>query len=256
MRKSVESGMKNKVFNYIVGKIAGGEKLHFTLVDPDKVSRLDELEKLMDIASSAGTDAFLIGGSTSVTPEEAGATAEVLKKSGLPVVVFPGNLNCLTPKADAVLFMILMNTMEPYYLMQVQVLAAPLIRKYGLETIPTGYIVFNTDTAVGHIGRVYPIPYSKPELVLAYALAAEMMGFKLLYLEAGSGAQSHIPPAFPGIVKKHTELITMVGGGIRSPDAALELIRAGADIIVTGTIMEKDPEKGVSIIKTIKKYRD
>ncbi|ADV65492.1 geranylgeranylglyceryl/heptaprenylglyceryl phosphate synthase [Desulfurococcus mucosus] len=247
--------MKNRVYRYIVDKLSQGEKLHFTLVDPDKAGNLDKLEELADLAASAGSDLFLIGGSTSVTPEEAGIVADTLKKTGLPVVIFPGNINCLTPRADAVLFMVLMNTLEPYYLMQVQVLAAPLIRKYGLETIPTGYIVFNMDTAVGHVGRVYPIPYSKPELALAYGLAAEMMGFKLLYLEAGSGAPSPIPPVFPQVIKRNTGLITMVGGGIRSPEAVVELLKAGADIIVTGTVMERDPVKGVEVVKAVKSYR-
>ncbi|MCY0868773.1 MAG: geranylgeranylglyceryl/heptaprenylglyceryl phosphate synthase [Desulfurococcus sp.] len=247
--------MSGRVFNYITGKIARGEKLHFTLIDPDKVADLERLEKLADEASSAGTDAFLIGGSIGVTPEEAGAAAEVLKKTGLPVIVFPGNLNCLTPKADAVLFMILMNTLEPYYLIQAQIQAAPIIRKYGLESIPTGYIVFNADTAVGHVGRVQSIPYSKPELAVAYALAAEMMGLKVLYLEAGSGAREPIPPVFPRLVKKYSNLVVTVGGGVRTPEIALELLKAGADIIVTGTIMEEEPVKGAEIVKAIKSFR-
>jgi len=255
LRQPVKKCMKSRVYSYLTEKLSRGEKLHFTLIDPDKVSDLDRLEKLMELAASAGTDAFLIGGSTGVTPEEAGRVADALRKTGLPVIIFPGNMNCLTPKADAVLFMVLMNTLEPYYLMQIQVLSAPLIRKYGLETIPTGYIVLNADTAVGHVGRVQPIPYSKPELVLAYALAAEMMGFKMIYLEAGSGASSPVPPAFPRVVKQYTGLITMVGGGVRTPETAVELLEAGADIIVTGTIMERDPEKGVEIVKAIKGYR-
>lgn len=242
-----------KVHEYITSKISSGEKLHFTLIDPDKAVDLENLELISQKMTSAGTDAFLIGGSIGVTPEEAGIVAKVLKKHGLPVIVFPGNINCLTPEADAVLFMILMNTMEPYYLIQAQVAAAPIIAKYKLETLPTGYLVIDHNTAVAHVGRIYPIPRSKPEIVAAYAMAAEMLGLKYIYLEAGSGAPEPVPPMFPQTVKKHTKLITIVGGGIRSPEIAEMLVKAGADIIVTGTIVEKDAELAEKIVKSIKK---
>lgn len=241
-----------RVHEYITGKIARGEKLHFTLVDPDKPFTREGLEKTAKLMAEAGTDAFLIGGSIGVTPEEAGEAAGVLKETGLPVIVFPGNINCLTPRADAVLFMVLMNSNEPYYLMMAQVAAAPLVKKYGLEPLPTGYIVVYPDTAVSHMGRVQPIPVGKPEVVLAYALAGEMMGFKYIYLEAGSGSQQTVPPSFPAIVKKYTGLVTIVGGGIRSPEQAREMVKSGADVIVTGTIVEKDPELAVKIVKAVK----
>ncbi|MEM0379022.1 MAG: geranylgeranylglyceryl/heptaprenylglyceryl phosphate synthase [Thermosphaera sp.] len=241
-----------RIHEQISSRISRGEKLHFTLIDPDKPSTKESLEKTAKLVSEAGTDAFLIGGSLGVTPEEAGRTARLLKETGLPVIVFPGNVNCLTPHADAVLFMVLMNSNESYYLMQAQVVAAPLVKKYGLEPLPTGYIVVYPDTAVGHMGRAQPIPVGKPEIVLAYALAGEMMGFKYIYLEAGSGSQQPVPASFPAIVKKHTSLITIVGGGIRSPEQAREMVKSGADIVVTGTIVEKDPEAAVKIIRAVK----
>ncbi|MEM4224351.1 MAG: geranylgeranylglyceryl/heptaprenylglyceryl phosphate synthase [Desulfurococcaceae archaeon] len=241
-----------KVHEYIIAKISSGEKLHFTLVDPDKVGDLENLEALSQKMVSAGTDGFLIGGSIGVTPEESSNVARILKKHGLPVIVFPGNINCLTPEADAVLFMILMNTLEPYYLIQAQVAAAPIIAKYRLETLPTGYLVVDQGTAVAHIGRIHPIPRNKPELVAAYALAAEMLGLKYLYLEAGSGAPEPVPSSFPQMVKRFTKLITIVGGGIRSPETARLLVNSGADIIVTGTIVEKDANLAEKIVKSIK----
>ncbi|ABN70091.1 geranylgeranylglyceryl diphosphate synthase [Staphylothermus marinus F1] len=242
-----------KVNKYIVEKINNGEKLHFTLIDPDRVNDLGKLEETAIKMAEFGTDAFLIGGSLGVTPEEAGETAKILKKTGLPVIIFPGNINCLTPYADAVLFMILMNSMEQYYLMHAQIAAAPIIKKYKLETLPTGYIVIYGETAVAHVGRTYPIPVSKPEILLSYTWAAEMIGIKYIYLEAGSGSPKPVPPSFPAIVKKYTNLITIVGGGIRSPFIAKELASSGADIIVTGTIVEEDPDKASKIISAIKK---
>jgi len=146
-----------KVYDYIKSKISSGEKLHLTLIDPERVKDLDELGKLADNVVSAGTDGFLVGGSLAVTPEEVDLTIKFLRKHSLPVIIFPGNLNCLAPSADAVLFMVLMNSLDPYYLMHAQVLAAPIIAKYRLETLPTGYVVVDQDTAVAHVGRVYPI---------------------------------------------------------------------------------------------------
>jgi len=241
-----------KLHEYIKSHIEVGGKLHFTLIDPEKVTDLDHLDIIARKMVEAGTDAFLVGGSLGITPEEAHAVVATLKKWGKPVIIFPGNINCLTRNADAVLFMVLMNTLEPYYLAQIQVLAAPIIAKYGLETLPTAYVVIDSDTAVAHVGRVYPIPRSKPEIVVAYALAAEMMGMKYIYLEAGSGAKEPVPPEFPRAVKKYTNLIVIVGGGIRDPETAKRLVEAGADIIVTGTIVERDPELAAKIIKAVK----
>ncbi|MEM4717949.1 MAG: geranylgeranylglyceryl/heptaprenylglyceryl phosphate synthase [Desulfurococcaceae archaeon] len=241
-----------KIHEYIMSRLQGGEKLHFTLVDPERSDDITILEKISRKMVEAGTDAFLVGGSLNITPEEAGLIAQILKKHNKPVIIFPGNINCLTRYADAVLYMVLMNTLEPYYLMQVQVLAAPIIAKYGLETLPTGYLVIDQDTAVAHVGRAYPIPRNKPEIVATYALAAKMLGLKYIYIEAGSGAQQPVPPEFPKAIKRYTDLVVIVGGGIRSPELAKQLANAGADIIVTGTIIEKDPELAVKIISALK----
>ena len=242
-----------KVNNYIVDKINSGEKLHFTLIDPDKSSDPDRLGELADEVKSYGTDAFLIGGSLGVTPEEADTTAKILKETGLPVIIFPGNLNCITRYADAVMYMVLMNSIDNYYLVEAQVAAAPIVKKYGLEPLPTAYLVIYGETAVAHVGRVYPIPPNKPEIILAYAWAAEMFGLKYIYLEAGSGALQPVPPIMPMLVKKNTNLITIVGGGIREPETAAKIIESGADIIVTGTIAEEKPEKLAEIIKVVKR---
>lgn len=241
-----------KVHEFIVSKLENGEKLHFTLIDPERADDIAKLEEISRKMVDAGTDAFLVGGSLNVTPEEADIIAQILKKHNKPVIIFPGNINCLTKFADAVLYMVLMNTLEPYYLMQVQVIAAPIIAKYGLETLPTGYLVIDQDTAVAHVGRAYPIPRGKPEIVATYALAAQMLGLKYIYVEAGSGAQQPVPPEFPKVIKRYTNLVVIVGGGIRSPEIAKQLANAGADIIVTGTIVEKDPELATKIVSAIK----
>ena len=239
------------IHKYIVNKISSGKKLHFTLIDPD--NPLEDIDRISSEMVKAGTDAFLIGGSLGVTPEEASKTAKALKKHGLPVIVFPGNINCLTPEADAILFMILLNSLEPYYLMGAQLAGAPLVRKYGLEPLPTGYLVVYGSTAVAHVGRVVPIPESKPEIVGAYALAAEMLGLKYLYIEGGSGAPKPVSPSFIATARKASKkLIIIAGGGVREPDIARKIAIAGADILVTGTIVERDPVKAKEIIRSFK----
>ena len=240
-----------KVHEYIINKVSNNKKLHFTLIDPDKP--LDRLEEISSKMVEAGTDAFLIGGSLAVTPEEASQAAKILKEHGLPVIVFPGNINCLTPEADAVLFMILMNSLDPYYLMGAQLAGAPIIKKYGLETLPTGYVVVYGSTTVAHVGRIIPIPDNKPEIIGAYGLLAEMLGLKYFYIEGGSGAEKPVPPTFPAMIKRHApNLIVIQGGGIRSAEEAIRIAKAGADIIVTGTIVEKSLEKAKKIIEAIK----
>lgn len=239
-----------RVHKYFTDLIGSGHKIHLTLIDPDKPCDVERASKMM---VEAGTDGFLIGGSLGVTPEDASSIAKILKEHGLPVIIFPGNLNCLTPEADAILFMILMNSLDPYYIIGAQVAGAPLVKKYGLEPLPTGYVVVYGGSAVAHVGRIVPIPEKKPEIIAAYALAAEMLGLKYFYIEAGSGAPKPVPPSFPRAAKTATQdLIIIVGGGIRDPDTARELALAGADIIVTGTIVEEDPEKAKKIIRAIK----
>jgi len=239
------------IHKYIVNRISSGEKLHFTLIDPDKP--LDDIDRISSEMASAGTDAFLIGGSLGVTSEEASKIAKALKKLGLPIIVFPGNINCLTPEADAVLFMILLNSLDPYYLMGAQLAGAPIVRKYGLEPLPTGYLVVYGSTAVAHVGRVIPIPENKPEIAGAYALAAEMLGLKYLYIEGGSGAPKPVPPSFIAVARKVSKkLIIIAGGGVREPSIAREIAIAGADILVTGTIVERDPYKAKEVIKSFK----
>lgn len=240
-----------KIHKYIVDKIASGEKLHFTLIDPDKP--IEDIDRISSEMIDAGTDAFLIGGSLGVTPEEASETAKALKKHGLPVIIFPGNINCLTPEADAVLFMILLNTLDPYYLIGAQLAGAPIIRKYGLEPLPTGYLVVYGSTAVAHVGRIIPVPENKPEIVGAYALTAEMLGLKYMYIEGGSGSSKPVPPSFIDSARKSSEkLIIIAGGGVREPDVAKKISTAGADILVTGTIVERDLDRAKEIIRSFK----
>ena len=247
-QRSLFSKMKNNV------------PLHFSLVDPGALDYEETLEKAL-IAAEAGTDAILVGGSTNIVPETLDRLVrEIREKTGLPVILFPGNINGLTRYADAVLFLSLLNSMDVYYISGVQVQAAPIVLRLGLEVIPTAYIIVGYGGAVGHVGRAHIIPWDKPSLVASYALAGVMMGMKAVYIEAGSGSPRPIPPEAVRLTKKLVgsytdDFMLIVGGGVRDADTAETLVSAGADAIVTGTILEQDASRVAEIIEAIKKYR-
>lgn len=225
------------VENYI-NETLKNHKLHITLIDPDEQTP-DEAVIMAQEAKKAGTDALLIGGSIT-DQDELNQTVKALKENvDLPVILFPGNVTGVSKYADAVLFMSLLNSNNPYWLMGAQALAAPSVKKMGLETIPMGYLIVEPGGTVGWVGDAKPIPRNKSDLAVAYSLAAEFLGMKVIYLEAGSGADSHVPLDFIMKVKKLTNLILIVGGGIRTAADAKEVRDAGADIIITGTVVEE-----------------
>jgi len=168
---------------------------------------------------------------------------QIKKKTSLPVILFPSSVAGLCENADAVFFMSLLNSRSTSYIVENQAMGAPLILRYGLEPIPMAYIIIEPGGTVGFVGDARLIPRKKPELAGAYALAAKFMGMRLVYLEAGSGADSPVPVAMVAMVKKLLgDVLLIVGGGIRSGAAALELAKAGADLIVTGTAVERSPD--------------
>lgn len=242
------------VDSHLRSKLNSGEKIHFTLLDPDKVSDLSKVDKVAEITVSEGTDAFLVGGSIGVSERDVDELVISLKKWGLPVILFPGNVSGISRHADAILFMSLLNSDDPYFIIGAQVLGAPLVARYGLEALPTGYVIVGYGGAAGYVGRARPIPYDKPELGVAYVLAARFLGMKYVYLEAGSGAPEPIPPKFVRKVSAFKgDSVLIVGGGIRTQEQAREAINSGADVIVTGTAIEENAEKAREIIRAVKK---
>jgi len=225
-----------KVENYIKNALKS-RKIHLTLLDPEEQTP----EKAAEIAKEAvsgGSDGIMLGGST-IASEELDSTAKEIKKSvNVPVILFPGNTNGISKYADAIFFMSLLNSANPYWIIGAQALGAPLIKKIGIEVLSMGYLLIEPGGTVGWVGDAKLIPQNKSEIAVAYALAAEYLGMKLLYLEAGSGAEKHVPQEMIAKVSKMTNMIIIVGGGIRTREDAARVAEAGADIIVTGTIVE------------------
>jgi len=247
---------EERVSSYIRKKISEGETLHFTLVDPAKLSSAEDLDRVSTKLAEAGTDCFMVGGSIGVSESDVDAVALALKRTGLPVIAFPGNVSGVSRYVDAILFMSLLNSEDPYFIIGAQVAGAPLVARYGIEVLPTGYIIIGYGGAAGHMGRARPIPYEKPEIALAYAMAAYMLGMNYIYLEAGSGAPKPVPPELVRMVKRVLpDAVLIVGGGVRTPEVAAELARAGADVVVTGNIVEDDIGRAIEIVKTVKSVK-
>lgn len=227
---------------------------HLSLIDPAKVRDLSSLTSIAEKLAEAGTDAFLIGGSIGVSESDIDLVVNALRESGKPIILFPGNVNGLSKLADAVLFMSLLNSDDPYYIIGAQVVGAPIIKKYGLEPLPTAYIVVGHGGTAGFIGRARPLPIDKDELGIAYALAAEYLGMKYIYLEAGSGSPQPIPPKYiRSISSAISKSYLIVGGGIKRNDDAVSIINAGANMIVTGNLIEENLISAIELIKAIKR---
>jgi len=212
---------------------------HLTLFDPEEVTPLAAKQLAREV-KKAGTTAAMVGGSTATSVYQLDSVVKAIKTSGLPVILFPNDVAGLSQHADAVFFMSLLNSTNPYYLSGAQALGAPLVKRYRLEPIPLAYLIVGEHAgAVGFVGNANPIPYDKPELAAIYALAAEYLGMRFVYLEAGSGAKRTVPPEMVRTVKDACKIRIITGGGIRTPSQAKSLADAGAQVIVTGTIAEK-----------------
>ncbi len=225
-----------------------------TLLDPDKQSP-QEAGRIAADAAKSGTDAIMIGGSTGVTQDQVDATVLAIKAATkVPTILFPASAANLSRHADALYFMSLLNSRDPRLIVGEQRRAAPVVKAWGLETIPMAYLVVEPGMRAGEVGQAEPIPRSKPQTAVEYALAAEMLGMKLVYLEAGSGAPDPVPAPMIQAVHEAITVPLVVGGGIRSAEAARAVARAGADIVVTGTIVEraKDGETLRRIIESVK----
>lgn len=212
--------------------------VHITLIDPDKQNP-KEAGAMAKAAAEAGSHAIMVGGST---PEKARiidkAVKAIKKQSGLPVILFPGGATQVSAHADAIWFMSLLNSRSRDFLVGEQVKGAPTIEKLGLEAIPMGYLVVEPGGTVGKVGQADLIKRDDLDAALRYALAAQYFGMRFVYLEAGSGASQPVPPAMIKAVKRAVKIPVIVGGGLRTAEAAQDAIEAGADIIVTGTLVE------------------
>ena len=212
---------------------------YFVLLDPDK-NDLESLPSFIREATEAGADAFLVGGSLMLTNVFEDHLRTIKQNTSVPVIIFPGSIMQVSPLADAILFLILISGRNPDYLIGNQVIAAPIVRRTGLEALSTGYMLIEAGntTSAEFMSNTKPIPRDKPDIALAHALAAELIGMKLLYLDAGSGARESVSDDMLRTIAQRCSLPIIVGGGIRTPEDARKKVEAGASFVVTGTITE------------------
>jgi phosphoglycerol geranylgeranyltransferase len=226
-----------------------GKKSIAVLIDPDKVVDPAKLTQLINLASENCVDFFFVGGSLITTANLADVVRKIKEHVTIPVVLFPGNSMQIEPNADALLFLSLISGRNPELLIGQHVIAAPIIRNTKLEVIPTGYVLINSGkiTSVAYISNTTPIPDDKYSLAACTAMAGEMLGLQAMYLDAGSGAEKEISVKMIAAVRHAIGVPLIVGGGINTSQKALKALEAGADMIVIGNALEKDPELLIEI---------
>jgi phosphoglycerol geranylgeranyltransferase len=230
--------MPGRIEKYLLEKIKAEGSIHITLVDPEKITP-PQASRVAENSKISGTSAMMIGGSTFVSQAHLDAVVKAIRRTvKIPTILFPNNITGISRHADAIWFMSLLNSVDPYFLIGAQILGAPLVKKYGLEPISMGYIIVGEGGTAGIIGKAIPVPYNKPELAAAHALAGQYLGMHFIYLEGGSGAKNPVPPEMIRTIKHFIDVPLIVGGGIRTKGQALAAASAGADIIVTGNITE------------------
>ena len=226
----------SKLNNCVEKKGAG----FIVLIDPDKKNDKN-IDQLVENANQNGVDAIFVGGSIMMDGLYHKRVERIKSISEIPVILFPGGVNQINKHYDAMLFMSLLSGRNSHYLIGEQVIAAPIVKDYEIETIPTGYLLIDggSPTSVEVVSGTKPLPSNRPDIIVSHALAAQFLGMELIYLEAGSGALNEVPE---DVVKKVADEISIgliVGGGIRTPEDANSIVNSGASFVVIGSAIEK-----------------
>ncbi len=234
--------MKSAIYTDLKAKKEQGKKSFAVLIDPDKVDT-SVLEELIGLSVSARVDYFLVGGSLVISNHLDECVQHIKQNCNLPVLLFPGSPSQVSKYADALLYLSLISGRNPELLIGQHVVSAPFVKQSGLEIMPTGYIVVDggAPTTVSYISNAAPVPSDKNDIAMCTALAGEMLGMKLIYMDAGSGAKRPITEGMIKAVADNIEAPLIVGGGIITPEKAYLNCKAGADVIVVGNAIEKDP---------------
>lgn len=233
--------LKRMILRSLINKTKELKKSLSLLIDPDKIASDISLDKIIEDANKYGIDYFLVGGSLLTSDRLEKVVNQIKKTTKIPVILFPGSNMHICKNADAILFLSLISGRNPELLIGQHVVAAPILRQTELEILSTGYIlVGDQTTTVAYISQSLPIPFSKPEIAVCTAMAGEMLGMQLIYLDAGSGATTEVSETMIGQVKRAIGTPLIVGGGINSTQKIKTAYAAGADMIVLGTAVEQN----------------
>ncbi len=251
--------MTGKVWKYITEKLETEGACHFSLLDPDPMSTtIENVVEIATLAEKAGSDALMIGGSTLFGVID-DAVEKISAAVDIPTILFPGNVSGVSEQADAMFFMTLLNSTNPYYIIGAQALAAPKIKMAGIEAIAMAYLMVSPGKTAAWVGDAKPFPRDKPKLPAMYAMAAELFGMKLVYLEAGSGAEGGgVPPTMIAAVSKVIDIPLITGGGFNDANSVVSAVEAGASIVVQGTYLEKrvQSDSGAELTLIVKALKE
>jgi phosphoglycerol geranylgeranyltransferase len=233
--------MKHRLYDIFIDRKQAGRKNFAVLIDPDKVNPA-QIDELVRLGEEAGVDYFFLGGSLVISNHLDDCVKHIKEQTDIPVILFPGSPSQLSRYADALLYLSLISGRNPELLIGQHVISAPAVKQSGIEIMPTGYMVIDggAPTTVSYISNAAPIPSDKNEIAMCTAMAGEMLGMKLIYMDAGSGARKPITEAMIEKVASVIEAPLIVGGGITDPEKAYLNCKAGADVIVVGNAIEKD----------------
>ncbi len=243
------------IYKSITNKKNKGQKQFAVLIDPDKPTE-KEILRIAELSLSANVDYFFVGGSLLTNDYLENCILTLKKHTNIPVVLFPGNTLQISKHADAILLLSLISGRNAEMLIGKHVIAAPYLKESGLEIIPTGYMLIDSGkpTTATYMSNALPIPANKEDIAACTAMAGEMLGLKLIYMDAGSGALNPISAEMIEKVRKYTTSPIITGGGIRTPQKAIENCKAGADIIVVGNAIEKSADLIKEIGSAVKEF--
>jgi phosphoglycerol geranylgeranyltransferase len=241
------------VYESILERKREGKKQMAVLIDPDKLEE-SAIRKMAGVAGESGVDYFFVGGSLLINNRLDDCIRILKETAGIPVVLFPGNTLQMSWKSDAILFLSLISGRNAEMLIGRHVIAAPYLKLSPLEVISTGYMLIESGrpTAVSYMSNSDPIPHDKDDIAMCTAMAGEMLGLKLIFMDAGSGAINPVSTDMISHVKQSINVPLLVGGGIRTPEKAAESAAAGADLLVIGNAFEKDPGLISEMCKAVK----
>lgn len=234
--------MSKAIYHSLIERKRSGKKSFAVLIDPDKVNDCN-MEQLIQLAVKASVDYFLVGGSLVISNYLDECLQFIKRECSIPTILFPGSPSQVSKYADALLYLSLISGRNPELLIGQHVVSAPIVKKSGLEIMPTGYMVVDggAPTTVSYISNASPLPADKNEIAMCTAMAGEMLGMRLIYMDAGSGARRPVTESMIEKVAQCIQVPLIVGGGITHPEKAYLNCKAGADVIVVGNAIEKDP---------------
>lgn len=233
--------MKQHIYKELLERKQKGQKSFAVLIDPDKVNP-PAIEQLVKLSVDAGVDYFLVGGSLVISNQLDEVVQQIKAACDIPVILFPGSPSQVSKYADGLLYLSLISGRNPELLIGQHVISAPFVKQSGLEIISTAYMVVDggAPTTVSYISNAAPLPSDKNEIAMCTAMAGEMLGMKVVYMDAGSGAKRPISESMIQAVAQQIEAPLIIGGGITDPEKAYRNCKAGADVIVIGNAIEKD----------------